>query len=167
MKSIVKELIDLYSQGKLRYSVMVFGTTPSVELPLTNDFTSDDDLKKFLDAVPRSDNGASLDKVLELSNKMFEESARPGARKILVVIMDKRSTSNSDGIKARAKPLGNAGVIVVPVPFGEESDPDEIANITPDKSNMVKANGSVDAKTLARTILNKAMKGESLGCAIQ
>lgn len=161
MKSIVKKIIDKYSQGKVRYGMMEFGDTPSIKLRLTDTFTSDDELKRLIDTISRSEDGASLDKVMSVSKTMFEESDRSGAKKILVVIMDRRSTSDLDKTKLGVKSLENSGVIIIPVALGQEADLGELSNVTSDLSNVIAANGTVDAKTVADTVIKKAITGKS------
>lgn len=161
MKSLVKQIIDKYSQGKVRYGVILFGRNPSVKLRLTDIFISDDELKMSIDTLSMSgDDAAALENVLLESKRMLVGSGRPGAKKILVLIMDKRSTSKLDSVRMSAKNLENSGVIIIPVAFGQEADLDEMSNVTSDLSNIIQANESSVVKTLADTVIAKAVIGE-------
>jgi hypothetical protein len=63
--------------------------------------------------------------------RIFSSSAsRPRAKKILIMIVDKRSTSDPSLIKEKAKELESSGVLVIPVGVGEVREP-EIAICTP------------------------------------
>lgn len=52
-------------------------------------YPTDRDLRIALGGIPWSKGGA-LDKALQMTNDLYEKEARPNAKKILVVIMDKK-----------------------------------------------------------------------------
>lgn len=76
-----------------------------------------------------------------------------------MVIMDKKSTSDENGVKSLAKPLWEDDVEVIPVAFGSESDEDELKLVTPHDENLIPAYVSNKTSKIAETIMDKVRKG--------
>lgn len=81
MKGVVQAAIDRYGADRLRYSVVVFGNIPALQLQFTSKFPSDEDFKKFVENIPRK-SGTALDKSLELARNEFNRNSRSGAKKV-------------------------------------------------------------------------------------
>lgn len=84
-KEILKSLIDRYGSFNIRYGVIVFGNTPSVDMSLSQTFNRDQLRKDYMDANLMRSSGADLDRALKQAKSMFDRSAqeRPGAKKVL------------------------------------------------------------------------------------
>lgn len=159
MKDIMKTMIDEYGKERIHYSLIVFGNEPSVELRFSTTFDTDNELKAVLDFKDRATDGAALDKALKKASELFTEYQREGAKNVLVVIMDKKSTSDEKDVKNMAMPLWDDDVEVIPIAFGGESDEDELKSITPHADNLIPADVTNRTKKIAEEIMDKMRKG--------
>lgn len=160
MKDTIRNIIDKFGQGKIRYSVITFGTTPSVYLNFSESFPSDDDLTRHLNNVPLTQGQASLDKALEEAKKLFDATTRQNVKNVLVVMMDKSSTSNSKDVEEGSALLKTENVRIISVSLGNESDPTELQKVASSVDDVIKANELVTPKRLAKAIMDKVREGE-------
>ena len=158
MKDIIRKVIDKFGQGKIRYSVITFGSVPSVRLRFTNSFPNDADLKRVLDNIPQTQGNAALDKALEEAKKLFDAATRPNVTNVLVVIMDKSSTSQPKEVEDAAEPLKTSGIKIVTISLGNESDPTELERAATSKDDVINANETDSPKKLAETIMSKVVE---------
>ena len=161
MKDIIKTMVDEYGKERIHYSLIVFGDEPSVELPFSRSFTSDDQLKAFIDLKKRATDGANLDSALKKASELFDEYQREGAKNVLVVIMDKKSTSDGKDVKNTAMSLWDDDVEVIPIAFGRDTDENELKSITPHVDNVIPAYVTNKTNKIAMEIMDKMRKGMS------
>ena len=110
MKEIMKEIVDKYGLGRVRYTVITFGRNSDVKIRFNDNFPSEEKLKTFLEAVPRSSGGADLAQALERAKEVFlVRTSRPEVKKILVVIIDKKSDSKVEDVRKAATHLDDNG----------------------------------------------------------
>lgn len=159
MKDIIKTMVDEYGKERIHYSLILFGKEPSVELRFSKTFDTDSELKAFLDRKERATDGAALDKALKKATELFKEYQREGAKNVLVVIMDKKSTSDGKEVKNMAIPLWDDDVEVIPIAFGRDSDENELKSITPHEDNLIPAYVTNKTGKIAEEIMNKMRKG--------
>ena len=101
-----------------------------------------------------------LGKALTESLKLFEgPGTRPGAKRVLVVIMDKRSGVSQSVIKDAANGLREERIKVIPVAVGKEADAKELETATKDEKNLIEAPTEFEPDNLAETIMRKVLKG--------
>lgn len=94
------------------------------------------------------------------SLKLFNETgARPAARRVLVVIMDKKSAVPLPSITDAAKGLHDNDIKVIPVTVGKEADVNQLANTTTQGSNLIDAPKNFVPDKLGETIMRKILKG--------
>lgn len=160
MKDVIKNIIDKFGQGKIRYSVLTFGATPSMYLNFSKTFPSDEGLKRHLNNIPHTPGQASLHLVLQDAKKIFNASFRPNVKNVLVVMMDKGSSSNSREVEDASASLKPADIKIVAVSVGNESDPRELEKIATSVDDVIKANVLVSSKKLATKIMENVIKGE-------
>lgn len=104
--------------------------------------------------------GPDLEKALRESLKLFEgPGARPSAKKVLVVIMDKKSGVSESLIKDASSGLHKGNIRVIPVAVGNEVDKKELETSTEDKSNLIEAPKDLKPDKLGETIMRKVLKG--------
>ena len=104
--------------------------------------------------------GPDLEKALKESLEMFEGAgARPSARKVLVMIMDKKSGVPASLIDDAANGLYDNNVKVIPVAVGKEADVKELEKSTKDKNNLIEAPKDFVPDKLGDTIMRKVLKG--------
>lgn len=159
MKDIIKTMVDEYGRERIHYSLIVFGDEPSVELRFSRSFDTDGELKAFIDLKKRATDGANLDSALKKASELFDEYQREGAKKVLVVIMDKKSTSDGKDAKNTAMSLWDDDIEVIPIAFGRGSDEDELNSITPHVDNVIPAYVANKTNKIAMEIMDKMRKG--------
>lgn len=95
MKDSVSEIVDKYGIGNAHYGLVVFGDRASTKVSFSSGYTDSDKLIEYIDSVPRSTRGPALDKAIDEIKAMFESpAARSDAKKVVVVVMDKKSVSD-------------------------------------------------------------------------
>ena len=104
--------------------------------------------------------GPDLEKALDESDKLFQEAgARPTARKVLVVIMDKKSGVAESRVNGTANRLYEHYIDVIPVAIGEEADLKQLVLTTKDQSNLIEAPKVFAPDKLGEAIMRKVLKG--------
>ena len=160
-KEVIKSIIDTYAMNKLRYGVIVFGSSASIKVSFGDDFPTDENLKNVITILSGSNERPALDEALKKGKELFDEAPeRPNARKVLVFITDLKSTSKLADLKATAKKLEDDGIRVIPVAIGGEVDHIELEETTSDKTNVVNVNTDVYVIVLKEKIMSKVFKGK-------
>ena len=158
MKETISSVIEQYGQSRLRYSVIVFGSTPTIKVSFSDLFANKDQLKTLVAAVPRS-RGSNLAKTLQEAKNMFQGSAGVDTNKILVIMTDRKSDSGEKELAKNVKELEDEGVTVLGVVFGDQSNQDELEKIVPNKQDVIKQGSGVESNALAGKIMERALKG--------
>ena len=148
-----------FGNGNIQYGVIVYGATVGVKIQLGDpSFKNIEDLREYIQKLPKQTSDPQIDKALQEALKIFQgPNARPGAKQVLVVLTDKKSTSSEEVIKTSARLLEERHIRVIPVGVGNETDPDELRSITPYKDDVIKANE--EPWRLAREIIIKILTG--------
>lgn len=145
---------------KLRYGIVVFGSTASIKITFDDYFSDDENLKAAVDALSGTKGPPALDEALKKGRELFGNSiGRSNARKVLVVITDIKSTSALVDSGKTGKLLEEDGVRVVAVGIGDQVDHKELEAIVPDKSSVVNVTDDVDLGDLKNRIMNKVTGG--------
>ena len=164
MKNTVAEIIRKYGTVKLHYLVIVFGTQANTAISYRNQNLNDKTLISFIERIRQPPGSPRLHAALQEAKKTFNEvPRRPGAKRVLVVLIDNESVGDDDDMKKlqAAKDLYGGDVTVIPVAIGDEADPDELEIITTRKDNLIEEPKDVDPKELAKQIMEKTFGGES------
>ena len=94
---------------------------------------------------------------------MFNKApARPDAKKVLAVIMDKKSINDLSEIKEAVKVLEDDDIQIVPVGVGPNVADEEVESITSNKQNIITTDKDGDPSGVGKEIINKIIQGESL-----
>lgn len=157
MKDIIDRVITKYGIGKIQYSFVVFGPTPAVRLTFTRP-VNDEQLRGILQQTQRSV-GASLKDTLKRAERIFDASPRPNAKRVLVLVMDKRSDNRLDDVKLSAESLWRSGVKVIPVAFGREAEQDEMEATTSEEDNLIDVRDTSNPDQVAQEIMEKVLEG--------
>lgn len=158
MKDIIKSMIDRYGTFSIQYAVITFGNVPITRISFNAAFLDEQALKSLVDSVQKS-SGALLDSALAEAKNFFETQGRPNAKKVLVVIADKKSSSSLNDVEDQANSLEEDDIKVIPVALGKESDHSELTVTTPNKENLVDIDEGDDPDETAEIIMLKALRG--------
>ena len=147
--------------NKLRYGVIVFGSRASSKIRFGDVLPRDEELKTIVGSLSGPKEPPALDEALKKGKELFDNAdERPNARKVLVVIVDKKSTSRLDELRRGAKRLEEDEIKVIPVAIGDEVDHAELEEMTPEKANMVNASTDIYVIDLKTRIMNKVFEGK-------
>lgn len=89
----------------------------------------------------------------------FSSGGRQNARKILVVITDKRSTSKLMDLTSEGLDLEEQDIRVIPVALGNEADSNELQKITPWLDDILEIDKDDNPYEVAEIILKIGLKG--------
>lgn len=160
MKEVINSIIDKYGSGRIHYGFVVFGTNAFSKVNFGDIYPSDEQLKNTVSSVPRPTGSPSLDKLLTKAKDLFDaHNNHPKAKKVLVVIVDDKSTTSSNVIKSKAKDVIDRGVRVIPVAIGNDADPTQLEETTDDEGNVIKDKDIDDPEELGKKIMDKILKG--------
>ena len=158
MQDIIKSVVDNYPTANIFYSVLSFGDPPVVHINF-DDELSDEDRKRAIDSITKTTGTASLGKALETARDLFNTAStqRPTAKNILVVMVDGKSDSELDDVKASSRLLHADGVKVIVVGVGDEVDKPEIDVVT---ETTVLTNTTDNPDSVAEVIIITIDKGK-------
>ena len=161
IKDTINTIIDEYGvASRLRYGLVVFGREAVLKLSFSEESADVNSLKAKITSTQRPDGEPNLQKALEEAKKLFDsEVARPGVKKVLVVITDKKSTSSQENVKKALVPLEEQKVKIVPVAVGSSADPNELERITSNRGYLIETKRELDPDTTAEKIMVKVLKG--------
>ena len=165
MKEAISSITERYETSKIRYALLTFGATVKREVNFTLDLPDPETLQKALASASQPSGEPDLQRALEEAKMMFKEApSRPGAKKVLVVIMDKKSISDSSGVEQASKPLEDVNIVVVPVAVGPAASLPQLEKTTTNKKFMIIVEKDEDPEVLGEEIMRKALKSECHAC---
>lgn len=156
MKDTVQRIVDKHGTGSLRYSIILFSDSASIIIRFSEKYSSLDQLKTSIGALPLRTGGSSLTEALKAAKNAFQDSGvRKDATHVLVVITDKRSGEREDDVEKAAKPLEESGIVVIPVGVGDQVNDKELNIITINKDNVILVDEEEDPDNLMVLIMAK------------
>ena len=160
-KEAIKEIVDSYAMDKLRYGVIVFGSTASIRISFNDNYPTDEDLKTFVDFLSGPNERPALDEALKKGKELFDDSSvRSNARKVLVVITDSKSTSKIADLQNIGKMLDEDGIRVIAVAIGDDVGHTDLEAMIPDETGLVNVTIEVNLQDLKNRIMNKVTTGK-------
>ena len=159
MKDIIDWVITKYGVGTIQYGIVVFGNTPSVKVRFTQP-VNDDQLKTILQNAGKNRAGSNLQRALDEVQRLFNSSPRPDAKRVLVLVTDKKSDSSLEDVKTSAESLWQSRIKVIPVAFGREAAPDEVEATTSDEDNLIDVKNTNNPDDVAKDIMKKVLEGQ-------
>ena len=161
MKEAINSIVERYESSKIRYALLSFGTTVTKHVEFTRDLPDADTVRKSLGQLKQPAGEPNLQKALEEAKLMFDRApSRPGARKVLVVMMDSMSSSEPGSVKEAAKSLEDSYIRVVAVAIGPDASPTELEKVTTNKKLIVKADNDENPSILAEDMVKNFLKSE-------
>lgn len=141
----------------IRVGVVVFGKDTEV---IDIQQTLSKDLQMAVNKLFPKFGDLDLDNALKESRRLFKNTGRPNARKVLVVISDKASGSTYNDVKSEAGLLKEEDIVLISVVIGQEADAKELIDFTP--FNVTKTTAEEDPKELAKEIMVLVLTGERI-----
>ena len=160
-KNTLKNIIEKYGTGKVRYAIIPFGTQATTAVAFTKDPPSQDLLKQQIDTMVPSVGDPDVKKALEEAKNLFGIAPeRPKAKKVLVILTDKKSVNVLSALKMAAKPLEENKIKIVPVAIGNEASKKELLSLTTNEGYLVKSSSEDRPNHLAQKIMEKVIMGK-------
>lgn len=154
MKSTVNRIIQQYGITRIHYSVIVFGSSPTTHFDFSRTFPNKDDLIRVISNLPKKSGDPDLAKALESVSKVYElKQVRPNAKKVVVVILDKKTVNTAKELNKNAVFLVDKGVLAICVGVGSSIDSKELQIITEEKRNIIEVGIAKDSNELAKEIM--------------
>lgn len=163
MQEVIKTFIDKYGSHRIAYSVMTFGSSPTIHVRFSDSANPDDILKGNVDSIPQNTARASLDKALYGAKELFKASngARPDAMKVLVVITDKKSESLAENVEKSTQRLDESDIRVIGVALGDEGD-GELRHITDVKDDVINTTDTTSPTKVVEKIMERVLNSKFL-----
>ena len=154
MKDIIKSIANKYSTDRIQYGLITFHYEASIKLPFNG--SSSETLVSLINFLPSETGGPALDKALDAAVILFEgDGVRYDAEKVLVVMVDKRSSgSDVDALKS-AMELKEKGVNIITVAVGSEAYPNNLQNITSNPGNVINTTTTEEPEGVGNKIIEK------------
>lgn len=162
MKDVVKYIVNTQGIANIRYGIILFADSANTYIPFSHTFPDKGTLMSLLDAFPAPLGSPDLQKALDEAKSMFDKapSRRPGAKKVLVVIMDKKSINDAIAIRKAATGLEEEDIQVIPVGVGANVDDEHLESITSNKKNVITTDKDGDPSSVGKEILEKIIQGK-------
>ena len=162
MKEVIKETVDKYGSSKIRYSVITFSTTATTQIGFAEKFQTDNVLKKAIDSVPKTRGGSALATALEEARNVFHTAAanRPGTKKVLIVLTDKRSDNSEEELKNASLLLKNLQVRIITIPIGDKADSKELQGITASPRDVIATKETDTPRKTSDDIMERIRDGK-------
>lgn len=159
MKDTLEDLIDNYGIGKIRYSVISFGSQANQLLGFDSAISDPIKLKELISSYNRASGDVpALDRALEMALESFKDGVtRPNAKQVLVVIVDNGSGVEEGEIELKAKQLAEKGIRVIAVAVG--ADKQELELVASDKRDVLSVPTSIKPSNLSREIMVLVVTG--------
>ena len=163
MKSVITTIIDRYGVDKVGFSVIVYGNVATTRLSDFNLEFTQDDLIKAVKGLRVVGGPVDLEKALKEARNLFDNKARPGAKKVFVVLTDAVARDGDRALLVETARLRREGVLILSVGFGTESDriggQMNTVLFSPDDYISVPKYFAARRVAIAETIMFKALQG--------
>ena len=160
MKETIRNIIQTYGITKIHYSVILFGNVATTRVDFSKSFPDKETLVRIVDGLPKISGGPALVSALEEARKVYElKEVRANARKVLVVILDKKSSSGGPSLVEVVEKLRKKKVFIVGVGVGKV-DQGELEVITNSKGAIIRVAPDHQPADLAKKILLVILSGE-------
>lgn len=144
--------------------MVVFGQNANIIQPFQK--TTKDSLLSLINGAQLATGSPDLVNALETTKQLFFQligGARPDSRKIIVVMIDKKSVNSGSAIEKIVGEYEDSKVRFVTVVIGNEADPDELVPLTPDKDkeDIVPTDKDGVPRTVGKEIMAAIAKGKN------
>lgn len=156
MKDIIKSIADKYGTDKIHYGLITFDTEASIEISFSGEIDSAEALKSLIDVIPTATGGPAIDKALEAAKTLFGgEGVRYDAQKVLVLMVDKKSSGDDEATMKTAMELKESGVNIITVAVGVETDHNNLKNISSTPDNVVNSTTTENPDEVGKKIIDR------------
>jgi hypothetical protein len=161
MKKTAKDIVNLYGVHRIRYAAMVFGSTTPTVFGFINSTETKEQVSSKLDGAALVSGPVNMENALNQAKTLFDNAnpLRPNARKVLVVMTDKDTTSIKLTVENKVKELTDEEIKIVGVGVGTEIKRDQLDWITLNKFYVIHVAKEERPRHLGLGIMTRAVKG--------
>lgn len=161
MKKTAKDIVTLYGVHRIRYATMVFGTGTTTLLQFTNSSVSKDYVSSTIDSATPMNGPVNMGNALNQAKTTFDNAnpLRPNARKVLVVMTDKDTTTSKADVESKVKELTDKEIKVIGAGVGTEIDRGQLDWITLNKFYVMHVANEERPRHFGQGIMTRAIKG--------
>lgn len=159
MTDIIKSIAHEYGTDKIHYGLITFDTVANIDIPFSTNIDSAEALKSLIDVIPMETGGPAVDKALEAAKTLFGgDGVRYDAQKVLVLMVDEKSSGDEEAAMKAAMELKESGVIIITVAVDDETDPNHLKNISSIPGNVVNTSTTEKPDEVGKEIIDKTGK---------
>ena len=133
---MVYAFVNSVDTANVRYALIEYAENATLQADF-NEYKEKYDFKEFVDSVKRIGEGVGLDKALQRSAAVFENSGRDNAKRVLVLFTNAQSKARAQDLQKYSRELQECGVKVVVVAIGTDVSEEELSNIHGDNQTPV------------------------------
>lgn len=161
MKKSIIDVVDTYGAGKVRYSVVLFGSVARLVVKFSDGALDPTRLKGAIGSLVPSSGAPALDEALERSFESFKDGEdRPNARKVLIVMLDNESGLQLSDIMLKARALETKNIRVITVGIGDSTNKEELETMASDNRDILLVPTSEPPSMLSKDIMVLVLTGK-------
>ena len=166
MMDIIEAIANKYGTDKIHYGLITYNDDAIIKLSFSSRISSPDELKSVIDSLPGETGGPAIDKALEAAAVLFKGSAvRYDAQKVLVLMVDTKSSGDDVESMKTAMELKHSGVHIITVAVGDEVDRGNLRNISSHPDNVVNTTTEEIPETAGQKIIDRTGT-KAFGCKL-
>jgi len=164
MPNIIKALSDKYGPVKIRFSVVNVGSTPKIEFDYNTVALPDkESVRKQVTKLAPIAGAPDIKKALVEVEKIFNASAsipRPNARRINLIVTDKKFGVPMAELEKAVEPLERIGVQQIAVSIGDKPNMWELKKMTRSDSKILEVSESTSPTEIGDKVMRVIMNGK-------
>lgn len=161
MKSTINNIIDKYGISRIHYTVIVFGSGFTTSVDFSTNVPDKETLTRLVTSLKRETGTPDLAKALQEVKRVYElREVRPNAKKVLVVILDKKTDNSKVQLETIATDLVQKSILIIGVGIGRSVDRNELIYITEENRNIIEVEPTERPEEVAREIMKIILRSE-------
>ncbi|KAK3755002.1 hypothetical protein QZH41_001981 [Actinostola sp. cb2023] len=164
MPNIIKALSDKYGPVKIRFSVVNVGSTPKIEFDYNTVALPDkESVRKQVTKLAPIAGAPDIKKALVEVEKIFNASAstpRPNARRINLIVTDKKFGVPMAELEKAVEPLERIGVQQIAVSIGDKPNTWELKKMTRSDSKILQVSESTSPTEIGDNVMRVIMNDD-------
>ena len=155
--------METYGINKIHYSMATLGEKLNITLKFNLPLDSNAQFMLYVDSVPNVRGSSNLAQALKESPSIFSEKngGRPNAKKILVVVIDSKSSGSEKDIEDAVNVVEEANIRVIPVGI-DQADRTELLATTLVEGDVLTPAGDENPEEIAEDIMDRALNGKRI-----
>ena len=162
MKNTAKNIVTLYGITNIKYSTVVFGSSANFQnvFDFSTTFANKAAVINAIDgATPPQSGTPSITDAFTQIKTIFDGKSRPGAIRVLVVMMDMSPSQVENAVKSAAADMRAGNILIVTLGLGKQIPPQNLEWMTLNTYYVMMAPSNENPRHLCVGIMSRALKG--------